>query len=232
MPITYCRAGGESEGAAKPADWKSLRNHRHPRDTRRDFPGHYFEATPRERDKFIEELKKAGCTSLLDFRTSVATSGGVKVRRCNRAHCLFEPRTLRSTDQLLHGLFFSRSLPPSTYLSYRRISPSRNPIQAGHHPSLTMFVASRALVPSDLIMALTWIIGSLLLAIVISYLAGCYVLEVSTELVDDGQNERTNRLLFFRKGPVEFILGSYHNGRPVVESASTRTASTPYLDGE
>ncbi|KAL2073395.1 hypothetical protein VTL71DRAFT_10719 [Oculimacula yallundae] len=60
--------------------------------------------------------------------------------------------------------------------------------------------------PSNLIPPLLWTVIILLLFLITSYLLNCYVLEVSTELVDGGRDERTNQLLFFRKGPVNFVI--------------------------
>lgn len=60
-----------------------------------------------------------------------------------------------------------------------------------------------------------WMMVVFLLTLAITFLMDCYVLEVSTELVDDGRKERTSKVLLFRKGVVEFVVGSYHKARPV-----------------
>ncbi|CCD49513.1 hypothetical protein BofuT4_uP098900.1 [Botrytis cinerea T4] len=65
-----------------------------------------------------------------------------------------------------------------------------------------------SILPSDLIQLVLLAIIILLLAVTISYVLGCYVLEVNTELIDGGRTERTNQLLFFRKGPVKFIIAA------------------------
>lgn len=93
-----------------------------------------------------------------------------------------------------------------------------------------MATVSRPLLLSDLLRATTWAILIFSLGLMVTYLAGCYVLEVSTELVDNGKNERKNRTLFFRKGPMEFIIGSYQNGHPVLDSMYTRAASASGVD--
>ena len=80
------------------------------------------------------------------------------------------------------------------------------------------------ILPSDLIQLVLWAIIILVLAVTISYVLGCYVLEVNTELIDGGRTERTNQLLFFRKGPVKFIIGSHHVGRRVLQTTNSHAS--------
>ncbi|TEY77212.1 hypothetical protein BOTCAL_0057g00020 [Botryotinia calthae] len=77
---------------------------------------------------------------------------------------------------------------------------------------------------SDSIQLILWAIIILLLAITIFYVLDCYILEVNTELIDGGRTERTNQLLFFRKGPVKFIIGSRHVGRPVLQTTNSHAS--------
>lgn len=74
--------------------------------------------------------------------------------------------------------------------------------------------------PDPLLGSIPWAILIFLATILFTYLVGCFVLEITTEIVVDDRKrkcEQTNRRLSFRKGPVKFKIGSYHTGHLIEE---------------